>query len=172
MGFLKNLFGDARKETDSNNVETEKNTVYAPLRGNVIPLKEIGDGVFSEGVLGQGCGIEPDSETVTAPFNGTITQVADTKHAVGLESTDGVEVLIHVGMDTVSMNGKGFTVYVKTGDKIQCGQKLMSFSKKAIAEAGFKDTAAVIITNTDDYSSVELLKTGAVTANEKLIQIK
>lgn len=147
------MFGEAKQEIISNDIETEKNTVYVPLSGEVIMLKEIGDGVFSEGILGQGCGIKPDSETVIAPFDGTVIQVIDSKHAIILESTDGVEVLIHVGMDTVSMNGKGFTVYIKVGDKVKCGQKLMNFSKKAIADAGLVDTTAVIIVNTDDYSN-------------------
>lgn len=171
MGLMKNLFGGARQEAVPT-VETEKNTIYAPLNGTVISLQEIGDGVFSEGILGQGCGIKPDGETVTAPFHGTITQVADSKHAIGVESADGVEVLIHVGMDTVSMNGKSFTVHVKVGDKVKCGQKLMSFNKKAIADAGLVDTTAVIVANTDDFEHVDLLKTGPITAGEKIIQVK
>ncbi len=156
MGFLNKVFGGKQETAPA--IETEKNVVYAPLEGTVIALSEINDGVFSEGVLGQGCGIQPDSETVTAPFHGTITQVADTKHAIGLLSEDGVEVLIHVGLDTVSMNGKGFTVHVKMGERVQCGQKLLTFSKKDIAEAGFSDTTAVLVTNTDDYESVMLEK--------------
>lgn len=123
-------------------------------------------------MLGQGCGIKPDSETVAAPFRGTITQVADTKHAVGVLSDDGVEVLIHVGIDTVSMNGSGFTAHVKVGDKVKCGQKLLTFSRKAIAEAGFPDTTAIIVTNTDDYEAVTQEKTGAVAVSEKLLFVK
>ncbi len=170
MGLFKNLFGGAKEETPT--VVTEKNTVYSPLKGTVIPLAEIADGVFSEGILGQGCGIRPDCSVVTSPVDGTISQVAETKHAVGVTSKDGVEVLIHVGLDTVSMNGKGFTPHVKVGDSVKCGQKLLSFDRKAIADAGFPDVTAVLITNTDDYEAVELVKTGATEATEKLITIK
>ncbi|MCD8067576.1 MAG: PTS glucose transporter subunit IIA, partial [Lachnospiraceae bacterium] len=165
MGLFKNLFGGAKEETPT--IVTEKNTVYSPLKGTVIPLKEIGDGVFSEGILGQGCGIRPEASVIVSPVDGTISQVAETKHAVGVTSKDGVEVLVHVGLDTVSMNGKGFTVYVKEGDSVKCGQKLLSFDRKAIAEAGFPDVTAVLITNTDDYQAVELTKTGEVETAEK-----
>ena len=171
MGFMNKFFG-GKQEEPAPAIETEKNTVYAPVSGTAITLEEIGDGVFSDGVLGQGCGIRPDSEAVLAPFHGSVTQVADTGHAVGVLSEDGVEVLIHVGIDTVSMNGKGFTVHVKAGDKVKCGQKLLDFSKKAIAAAGFRDTIAVIVTNTDDYEAVRLEKTGAVAISGKLISIK
>lgn len=109
---------------------------------------------------------------MVAPFHGTITQVADTKHTVGVLSDDGVEVLIHVGIDTVSMNGNGFTAHVKVGDKVKCGQKLLTFSRKAITEAGFPDTTAIIVTNTDDYEAVTQEKTGALAVSEKLISVK
>ncbi len=170
MGLFKNLFGGAREETPT--IVTEKNTVYSPLKGTVIPLAEIADGVFSERILGQGCGIRPACSVITSPVDGTISQVAETKHAVGVTSKDGVEVLIHVGLDTVSMNGKGFTPHVEVGDSVKCGQKLLSFDRKAIADAGFPDVTAVLITNTDDYEAVELLKTGATEAAEKIIAIK
>ncbi|MCD8131896.1 MAG: PTS glucose transporter subunit IIA [Lachnospiraceae bacterium] len=170
MGLFKNLFGGAKEEAPT--IVTEENTVYSPLKGTVIPLKEIGDGIFSEGILGQGCGIRPDCSVVTSPVDGTISQVAETKHAVGVTSKDGVEVLVHVGLDTVSMNGKGFTVYVKEGDSVKCGQKLLAFDRKAIAEAGFPDVTAVLITNTDDYQAVELTKTGEVETAEKITALQ
>lgn len=170
MGLLGKLFSGGKDEVPA--AKTGKDMVYAPMSGTAIPLKEIGDGVFSEGVLGQGCGIKPDGETVTAPFDGTVTQVADTKHAIGLEGAGGVELLIHVGMDTVSMNGKGFQVLVREGDRVKQGQKLMTFSRQAIAEAGFADTTAIVVINTDSCESVTLLKAGAVSAGEELLQIK
>lgn len=105
---------------------SEPGTIYVPVKGKIISLEEIADGVFSEGVLGPGCGIEPEEELVCAPFAGTITQVADTKHAIGICSRDGMELLIHVGMDTVEMNGEGFTTYVKMNDTVERGQKLIS----------------------------------------------
>lgn len=173
MGFLKNLFGKSSQESKTSQaIETEKNTIYSPLKGTVIPLKEIGDGVFSEGILGQGCGIKPDCEEVVAPCDGEITSVTDTLHAISIRSMDGVEVIIHVGMDTVAMNGKGFKVHVKVGDRVKCGQRLMNFSKKAIAEAGFVDTTAVIVINTEEYESVDVLHTGDTQVSEKILQVK
>lgn len=170
MGLFDKMFGG--KKEDAPSVETEKNTIYAPVSGTAIPLAEIGDPVFAEGVLGQGCGVRPDCETVIAPFHGTVIQIADTKHAVCVRSDDGIEVLVHVGLDTVAMNGAGFTVLVKEEDKVKCGQKLMTFSKKAISEAGFSDTVAVIVVNTEEYEAVILEKEGAVSASEKLITVK
>ena len=105
MGFLKNIFSNAAKETEPDvAIQTETNTIYAPFRGTVIPLEEIGDGVFSSGVLGQGIGMKPEEETVYAPFDGKIVQIAETKHAIGILSNDNVELLIHCGMDTGAMN--------------------------------------------------------------------
>lgn len=170
MGILSKLFG--KKDMAAAVPNPEKNTIYAPLSGTVVSLAEINDGVFSSGVLGQGCGIYPDSETVVAPFDGTITVVAETKHAVGVQSKDGVELLIHVGLDTVSMNGKGFTPHVKIGDTVKCGQKLLSFQKKVISDAGFPDVTALLVTNTDDYAAVSLQKNGITAVGEKLITVE
>lgn len=151
---------------------TEKNTIYAPVSGTAITLKEINDGVFSEGVLGLGCGIVPSEGIIVAPFDGTIIQVADTKHAVGIASDDGMEVLIHVGLDTVAMNGKGFDVTVKTGDIVKCGQKLLSFDRAAIASAGYPDTTAILLTNSTDYESVDLCTTGNISKTDTLLVCK
>ena len=153
-------------------VATEPGMLYLPIEGEVISLAEIGDGVFSEGILGQGCGIRPTDETVYAPVTGTITQIADTKHAVGLASDDGVEVLIHVGMDTVDMNGDGFTVLVKNGQKIKCGQPMVKFSASKIKAAGHPTTTAFVVTNTDDLSSVTVLHTGSTKKLTPVIQAK
>lgn len=159
MGFFDKLFGK-EKEVESIQVETEKNTLYLPIEGEVIPLADIGDGVFSDAVLGQGCGIQPKDETVYAPVNGTVTNIADTKHAVGILSDDGVEILIHVGMDTVDMNGDGFQVLIKADQKVKCGQPLLKFSMEKIKAAGHPSTTAFIVTNSDDYSEIKVLQTG------------
>lgn len=148
-------------------IPAEKDAVMSPLKGNVIPLKEIGDGVFSEGVLGNGCGIQPEEGCVYAPFNGKIIQVADTGHAIGIESTDGIEVLIHVGLDTVALGGEGFKPMVKEGDAVFCGQKLLDFELEKIAEK-YPTVTSVIVTNSYDYQSIRLDKTGTV---EKAVKI-
>lgn len=108
MNFFERIRGTKKRKEAQ-----ESGIIYSPLKGTVIPLKEIPDPVFAEGILGFGCGIQPTSEMVYAPFDGAIVQVSDTKHAVGLRSADGTEVLIHVGMDTVEMNGNGFTTFVR-----------------------------------------------------------
>ena len=166
MGFLKNIFSGSTNETKeaapSVTINTEANTIYAPFNGTIISLEEIGDGVFSSGVLGSGIGMNPEEETVYAPFNGKIIQVADTKHAIGILSNDNMEVLIHIGMDTVAMNGKGFNVLVTEGDTVRCGQPLMTFSKKEIANAGYPDTTAIVVTNSADFEEVSVLTNGPV----------
>lgn len=142
-----------------------------PIDGEIIPLADIGDGVFSEGILGQGVGLIPSSEAVYAPISGTISTVAETKHAVGIEG-DGVEMLIHVGLETVSMNGKGFQVKVKEGDKVKAGQLLYTFSMAEIQKAeGVSTTSAVLVTNSDDLPNFEVLRTGTGKAGEPLFKV-
>ena len=152
-------------------VPVEKNEIKAPLEGNLIPLEQIDDGVFSEGVLGQGCGIEPEDGCVYAPFNGTVTSVADTGHAVGLISEDGIELLIHVGLDTVALQGEGFTPLVKEGDFVFCGQKILNFDKDKIAEK-YPVVTAVIVTNSDDYTDISMTAAGKVTRTDTVLRVK
>ena len=147
----------------------EPGAVMAPLSGNVIELKEVGDGVFSEGILGDGCGIEPEEGCVYAPFNGEVIQAADTGHAVGLLSEDGVELLIHVGLDTVALKGEGFDLFVKEGDRVTQGQKLLNFDIEKIAQK-YPVVTSVIVTNTPDYKEIRLVKTGKTKAGEKILQ--
>ena len=129
-------------------------TLHAPIKGKYIPLEEIPDKVFSQGFLGQGCGIEPEDNTVYSPVDGEIVQVAETKHAVGIQSSDGVEVLIHVGMDTVEMKGEGFTPKVKFGDKVKIGDPLLTFDTDKIKAAGHPLTTALVITNSDEFTEI------------------
>lgn len=152
-------------------VDTEKGYIYAPIEGEVIELSAIKDGVFSEGILGNGCGIRPAVGKMYAPFDGEVVQVASTKHAIGLMSNDNIELLIHVGMDTVKMNGSGFTPLVKVGDKVKCGQLLMNFSISEIESSGFEATTAVVITNSDSYETIQIQKLGQTEKLEKIIQV-
>ena len=122
-------------------------TVTQPVSGKVIPAKEISDPMFSAETMGPSVGIEPDGEIVYAPFDGSVTMLFPTKHAIGVTSKDGIEVLIHVGVDTVNMNGEGFETFVEQGDKITKGQKLLTFDRKAIEEKGYADTVVVVVTN-------------------------
>ncbi len=128
--------------------------VLQPTKGKVIAREEIPDDTFAAGILGDGVGIEPEEGIVVAPFDGEITSVADSKHAIGIES-GGMEVLIHVGVDTVGMNGDGFTPAVKEGDQVKAGQKLLTFDRDKIKAAGHPDTVVVLLTNSDDLEGVE-----------------
>jgi len=121
----------------------------------VLRRTEIPDDTFASGVLGEGVGVQPTDELVVAPFDGTITSVAESKHAVGIES-NGMELLIHVGVDTVAMNGDGFSCLVNDGDTVKAGQPLIRFSREKIKAAGYSDTVAVLLTNSDDMEGVEL----------------
>lgn len=150
--------------------KTEANAVYAPVKGNIVTMEKIPDPTFSAGILGWTIGIEPSDGIVYVPFSGKIEQAADTGHAVGLVSDDGLEVLIHIGVDTVEMGGAGFDIKVKEGDEVKAGQMLMTFDRKAIADAGHPDIAVVIVLNADDYQSVELTAEGTVEAGMKIIQ--
>ena len=129
-------------------------TVLQPVKGSVIAREAIPDDTFASGVLGDGVGIEPEDELVVAPFDGTISSVADSQHAVGIES-NGMEMLIHVGVDTVNMQGDGFTCLVKEGDEVKAGQPLIRFDRAKIKAAGYSDTVAVLLTNSDDLEGVE-----------------
>ena len=128
--------------------------VLQPVEGTVIAREDIPDDTFASGVLGDGVGIQPTGEVVVAPFDGTISSVAESQHAVGIEA-NGMEMLIHVGVDTVQMNGDGFTCLVKEGDAVKAGQPLIRFSREKIKAAGYSDTVAVLLTNSDDLEGVE-----------------
>lgn len=152
-------------------VETEK-ALFAPLKGNVISREEIPDETFASGVLGDGVGIEPETGEVVAPFDGKISSVTDTHHAVGITGPGEMEVLIHVGIDTVNMKGDGFELLVSEGDKVKTGQKLMTFDIEKIKAAGYSTTTAVLLTNSDDYPDFKVVKTGETKLLEKLFTIE
>ena len=138
-------------------IVVQPNTVYAPISGNVISYEDIPDPTFAAGVLGEGVGIEPDtSNTVIAPFNGVISSVTDTHHAVGITSPEGIELLIHVGVDTVDMNGDGFQCFVEEGQEVSAGQELITFDREKIAKAGHPDVVVTLVTNSDDFGPLKL----------------
>ena len=148
----------------------EKDKVYSPLKGNAIALTEVKDETFAAGVLGQGFAVVPEAGKVVAPFNGKVTTLFETKHAVGVTSDSGIEVLIHVGLNTVALEGKYFTALVKEGDAVHRGQTLLTFDQRAIAEAGYDITTPVIVTNADDYAAVDVLRQGKVNFGEEVLR--
>lgn len=127
----------------------------APISGRVCAMTDVPDPVFSGEVLGKGCAIWPSTETVYAPVSGTVTVVMG--HAVGLKSEDGTEVLVHVGVDTVNMNGEGFTGYVEQGDHVVAGQPILGFDSEKIKAAGHPDCVVLAVSNTADFASVEMI---------------
>lgn len=149
---------------------TEAHTIYAPVTGKVIDRTEIPDETFASGIMGNGVGIEPVESIITAPFNGKVVSVMDTGHAVGLVSEDGMELLIHVGVDTVKMNGDGFHMLAKEEQKVKTGEKLLEFDIEKIRKAGFSPITAVLVTNSDDYEEIKILSHN-VKATDKLLKV-
>lgn len=125
-----------------------------PCKGKVIAREEIPDDTFAMGILGDGIGVVPEDGVVLAPFDGTVTSVFDTKHAITLEK-NGMEVLIHIGVNTVNMQGEGFTAFVEEGAEVKAGQRLLGFDRDAIAKAGYNDTVVMLLTNSDDLEGIE-----------------
>lgn len=136
-------------------ISCEAGEVTAPAIGEVVDREQIPDDTFASGVLGDGVGIKPVEGIIFAPFDGTITSVAESKHAIGLSNDAGMEVLIHVGVDTVAMNGDGFEPNVAEGDKVTKGQVIMEFDREKIAKANHPDIVVVLLTNSDDYNDVK-----------------
>lgn len=161
-----NIVEDIKVETQASG------SVCAPVDGDVIAQKDIADETFASGILGKGVGINPETGHVYAPFAGTIGAVADSGHAIGLTDQEGREILIHVGIDTVAMEGKGFSPKVKQGDVVKAGQEILSFDREMIKKAGYKDTVIVILTNVDETADIEIKQPGNVKAGEKIIQVK
>lgn len=143
----------------------------AVAQGIFVPMAEIPDPTFSQGVLGICCGIEPEIGKVFSPMNGTISQIADTLHAVGIEA-DGVDLLIHVGIDTVEMKGDGFKSYVKEGQTVKKGDLLLTMDLEKIKAAGHPATIMVAVTNSDDLASVEAVASGQLNPGDQLMCLK
>lgn len=122
----------------------------------MIPSEEVPDETFAAGVLGRGVGIEHTEGIVVAPFDGVISFTADTKHAVGISSADGIELSIHVGVDTVAMKGDGFQCFVTEGQKVCIGDKLISFDQEKIAAAGHPDVVVVLVSDSDDHKDLAI----------------
>lgn len=132
----------------------EREAIAMPLEGKVVPLSDVQDAAFSAGAMGKGLAIDPSKGIVTSPVNGTIETLFPTKHAIGIVSESGIEVLIHVGMDTVQLNGEHFETFVNQGDTVKIGQKLLSFDMEKIQAAGYSLVTPIVIANTDDYLDI------------------
>ena len=166
MGFL-NIF---KKTVDSS--PYEENYLYQPVSGTIISQEEIPDETFSSRMLGKGCGIIPDDGEIYSPVSGKVIFIAETKHAIGLKTINGTEILIHVGIDTIEMNGKGFKVLVKEGYTVQMGEHILTFDKQKIINSGYNNTVILLVTNPDAFKHIELLKSGNASVKEKIIKIE
>lgn len=174
--------GENAKEIKENKKETievsqsciigGKKEIKSPIAGKVIELSKVDDPVFSSGAMGNGVAIKPSDNKVYAPFNGTVQFIADTKHAIGLISDDGIEILIHVGMDTVKMNGKGFNVKTAVNSRVKEGELLLEFDIKSIEKEGYQIVTPVIITNSDAYNQNLLAVDMDVDNGKPIIDLK
>ena len=153
-------------------VSPSEGVIQTPIVGDVVALSNVNDPVFSSGAMGQGIAVKPSEDVVYAPADAEVTIVFPTGHAYGLRTANGAEILIHVGIDTVSMNGEGFDQKVAQGDKVKAGDVLGTFDSAKIAAAGLDDTTMVIVTNTADYASVTPVATGAVAKGDAIIEVK
>lgn len=146
--------------------------ITAPISGQVIELSQVADLVFASESLGKGFAIQPNAELVVAPFDGQVITVLPTKHAIGLLSDSGLELLIHIGLDTVNLNGQFFESYVKEGDKVAKGQKLISFEKMAIENAGYQTEIPIVVTNTANFVDFELMANGTIETMEPVLKVQ
>jgi PTS system beta-glucosides-specific IIC component len=144
----------------------------SPLSGKIVPLAEVKDEAFSSGALGQGIAILPDKGVLRSPVNGKVDSITDSKHAITLVGDNGAEILIHIGMDTVSLNGKPFTPKVKEGDKVKAGDVLIEFDMKAITEAGLDLVTPIIIANSDEYKKITFTKEKTVSSGDVLLYLE
>lgn len=164
--MLNKLWG---KLTGSNGSPTEANTIYSPVTGTVVPLEQVPDPVFSGRMLGDGIAVLPSSGEIVAPFDGKVVSLFPTGHAIGLVSEDGIECLIHIGMDTVELNGQGFTLKVSQGDSVKKGKVLIKADLAAISSAGKQIVTPVVITNTAVWKPVALHEGGEVNAGTDIL---
>lgn len=148
-----------------------ENTILAPMSGTALALDQVPDSTFASGLLGQGVAIIPAVGKVIAPFSGEVASLFQTKHAIGLLSDSGIELLIHVGIDTVKLDGAPFTAHVKEGDRVKAGDLLLEFDRQAILDAGYDLATPIIISNSDDYRSVEIVSTSVVDAGQPLLSV-
>lgn len=160
---------EAKLAATGQSKKLSKGEVFSPIEGKVLPLSEAKDGAFSDGIMGKGVVIEPTSGEVIAPFDGTVMTLFPTNHAIGLISETGAEVLIHIGIDTVQLEGKGFEAFVKQGDTVKKGQKLVQFDIDTITSEGYNTQVPIIITNTPDFADIIPVSQPTVKRNDLLI---
>ena len=143
----------------------------SPITGEAVNITEVPDPTFAEKMLGDGVAIIPAEGEVVSPVDGTIGMVFETKHAVSITSTDGAEILIHVGLDTVSLGGNGFEAFVKAGDEVKVGDKLLDVNLDVIKEAGLNTITPVVVCNADEYAAIEAVKLGEIARGDSVVKL-
>lgn len=170
LGFKDIENKEEKIEEESSSIVGEL-TVKSPIAGEIIPLSEVKDEVFSKEIMGKGVAVLPGEGKVYAPFDGTVEAILKSKHAVGLKSNDGLEILIHVGMDTVELEGKHFTAHVEMGSTVKKGDLLLEFDKEAIKNAGYEIVTPIIVTNSADYMDVLHTEKTVVSNEDTIIRV-
>ena len=145
--------------------------IKSPVQGTVLALNEVKDKTFAEGMLGQGIAVEPIENCLVAPVDGEVTMLFPTKHAIGVRSAKGADILLHVGVNTVELEGKYFTAHVSIGDRVKAGQLLLEFEREKIQQAGFSTVVLVILTNTAMYKNIQEIHRGRIEENENLLEV-
>lgn len=151
------------------NVSTE---LVSPLDGELLPLSEVKDEVFSSGAMGEGVAIEPSQGVLHAPANGRVVMAFPTGHAIGMKTKDGAEILMHIGMDTVNLQGKGFETLVDKGDEVKAGDELVKFDIDEIHSAGYIVTTSIVVTNSKDYEKVSVVRQGEVKVGQEILDLE
>ena len=176
MTWFSSLFGGkTHHEEPAQNqpivTEIKGEVIASPVTGEVFPLTEANDPVFASGAMGQGIAITPLDQTVYAPFDGEVTISFATGHAFGLRSDKGAEVLIHVGIDTIALDGEGFEAFVTQGDRVKLGDPIVRFEKEKIEQADLEATTMVIITNSSEYLSMTTMADQTIQHGENLLRL-
>lgn len=171
LGFEDPANEDEAPVPASSDSHEHKIALCSPIQGQAVALESVKDEAFSTHVLGLGAAVQPKEGLVTAPAAGTISSVAETGHAIGMTTDSGVELLIHIGMDTVELGGKGFAVRVKAGDRVQKGQELVRFDLDALQKAGYDTVTPVVVTNADEFLDVVAVRDAAVGTNDTLLTV-
>ena len=171
------LYKDKKQETISQAPETEKEAfeekiILSPMEGEAVSMAEVPDATFNQGLMGPGIAIKPANGKVMSPVDGKISALFPTYHAIGITSTEGIEILIHIGIDTVNLEGRHFQAFVKVGDSVSKGDLLITFDKEKIVEEGYEVITPVIISNSSDYSEVKILAEGPVKPQDNLLRIR
>lgn len=170
MKFNKN--DELNNKLNEDTVSSQKDeSIYSPIEGKAVSLSEVNDPTFSEGMLGKGIAIIPKEGKVVSPVDGVISALFPTKHAIGITSEAGAEILIHVGLETVNLEGKYYTAYVKNGQKVKAGELLVEFDIEAIKNEGYDIITPVLITNVEKYKDIKQTKVGVVAVGDEIIQV-